>query len=68
VENQAIDRTHRIGQSKSVFAYRMIARDSIEEKILQLQHKKKRIAGDIIQADENLMQSLTVDDIKTLFS
>ncbi len=68
VENQAIDRCYRIGQEKKVFAYRMICKDTVEEKILQLQSKKKKIAGDIVQADENFMKTIQVNDIKALFS
>lgn len=67
VENQAIDRCYRIGQDKKVFAYRMICKDTVEEKIMVLQSKKKKIAGDIIQTDENIMKSLTTGDIKELF-
>jgi SNF2 family DNA or RNA helicase len=67
VENQAIDRCYRIGQEKKVFAYRMICKNTVEEKILDLQAKKKKIASDIIQTDENIMKSLTVNDIKDLF-
>jgi SNF2 family DNA or RNA helicase len=68
VENQAIDRTHRIGQGKKVFAYRMICKNTVEEKILNLQDKKKKIAADIISTDESLVKKLTVKDIKELFS
>ena len=67
VENQAIDRCYRIGQSKRVFAYRMICKDSVEEKILQYQRKKQAVANEIIQAEENFMKKLTFDDIKGLF-
>ncbi len=66
VENQAIDRIYRIGQDKKVFAYRMICKDTVEEKILDLQAKKKKIATDIVQTDEKIMKSLNVDDIKNL--
>src|SRR5439155_19205174 len=48
VEAQAIDRTHRIGQDKPVFAYRLIARDTVEEKILELQRGKRELADAII--------------------
>ncbi len=68
VENQAIDRCYRIGQDKKVFAYRMICKDTVEEKILNLQNKKKKIAGDIVQTDENIMKTLEADDIRDLFS
>ncbi|MBI9061014.1 MAG: DEAD/DEAH box helicase family protein [Marinilabiliaceae bacterium] len=68
VENQAIDRCYRIGQDKKVFAYRMICKDTVEEKILKLQARKKKIAGDIVQTDENIMKTLDVEDIQELFS
>ena len=67
VENQAIDRCYRIGQDKKVFAYRMICKNTIEEKIMVLQSKKKKIASDIIQTDDNIMKTLSVNDIKSLF-
>ena len=51
VENQAIDRCYRIGQDKKVMAYRMICKDTIEEKIVQLQDKKKTVAAEVIQVD-----------------
>jgi len=68
VENQAIDRCYRIGQDKKVFAYRMICKNTVEEKIINLQNKKKKIAGDIIQTDENIMKTLDTNDIQELFS
>jgi len=68
VENQAIDRCYRIGQDKNVFAYRMICTNTVEEKILQLQQKKKKIATDIVQTDEGILKNLSVNDIKGLFS
>ncbi|HXB93185.1 MAG TPA: SNF2-related protein, partial [Puia sp.] len=52
VEQQAIDRTHRIGQTKNIFAYRMICKDTIEDKILQLQEKKRILAKDLIADDD----------------
>jgi len=68
VENQAIDRCYRIGQDKHVFAYRMICKDTIEEKIMNLQAKKRKIATDIIQTDENIMKTIDINDIKAFFS
>jgi SNF2 family DNA or RNA helicase len=68
VENQAIDRCHRIGQDKKVFAYRMICKNTVEEKIMTLQQKKKKIAGDIIQTDESILKKLSKNDINQLFS
>ncbi len=68
VENQAIDRCYRIGQDKHVFAYRMICKDTIEEKIMNLQAKKRKIATDIIQTDENIMKTIDINDIKEFFA
>ncbi len=68
VENQAIDRCYRIGQEKKVFAYRMICKNTVEEKILTLQNKKLKIATDIIQTDKNIMKTISADDLKELLS
>lgn len=68
VEAQAIDRAHRIGQTRQVFAYRLICRDTVEEKILQLQSKKKDLADAILQADNNLIRDLTAEDLELLLS
>jgi SNF2 family DNA or RNA helicase len=67
VENQAIDRTHRIGQSSKVMAYRLLMRDSIEEKIRALQKQKATLAEDVL-GEERFAQSLTLDDLKFLFA
>ena len=68
VEQQAIDRTHRIGQTKNIFAYRMICRDTIEDKILQLQEKKRTLAKELIADDATFVKSLTREDVEYLFS
>ncbi|MFN4314163.1 MAG: SNF2-related protein [Chitinophagaceae bacterium] len=68
VEQQAIDRTHRIGQTKNIFAYRMICKDTIEDKILQLQEKKRALAKDLIADDTSFVKSLTREDVEYLFS
>lgn len=68
VEQQAIDRTHRIGQTKKVFAYRMICKDTIEEKILKLQEKKRALAEDLVGAETGFIKKLTRDDIVELFT
>lgn len=68
VEQQAIDRTHRIGQTKNIMAYRMICKDTIEDKILQLQEKKRSLAKDLITDDEGFVKSLTKADVEYLFS
>jgi len=67
VENQAIDRTYRIGQDKKVFAYRMICKDTVEEKILKYQERKKAVAADIIRTEESFIKHLTKEDIGELF-
>jgi len=68
VEQQAIDRTHRIGQTKNIFAYRMICKDTIEDKILQLQEKKRVLAKDLIADDDGFVKSLSRADVEYLFS
>jgi non-specific serine/threonine protein kinase len=68
VEQQAIDRTHRIGQTKNIFAYRMICKDTIEDKILQLQDKKRALAKELIADDSSFVKSLTKEDVLYLFS
>lgn len=68
VENQAIDRAHRIGQKNKVFAYKIIAKDTIEEKILELQKSKLDLAKNVIGTDTSLLKSLSMDDLKYLFS
>jgi SNF2 family DNA or RNA helicase len=65
VEAQAIDRTHRIGQKQTVFAYRLLIKDSIEEKIRLLQKKKGNLANDIL-GEENFAQALTLNDFHFL--
>jgi len=68
VEQQAIDRTHRIGQTKNIFAYRMICKDTIEDKIIQLQEKKRTLAKELISDDATFVKSLTREDVEYLFS
>ncbi|HWR03848.1 MAG TPA: DEAD/DEAH box helicase, partial [Humidesulfovibrio sp.] len=66
VENQATDRTHRIGQKRQVFAYKMICQNTVEEKILKLQEMKKDVAEAIIPG-QSAFKSLTRDDLEMLF-
>lgn len=68
VEQQAIDRTHRIGQTKNIFAYRMICIDTIEDKILQLQERKRKLASELISDDVNFVKALSKSDVEYLFS
>ncbi|MFT3682184.1 MAG: DEAD/DEAH box helicase [Ferruginibacter sp.] len=68
VQQQAIDRTHRIGQTKKVFAYKMICKDSIEEKIIQLQQAKKELSENLIGDTEGFVKELTKEDVEFLFS
>jgi SNF2 family DNA or RNA helicase len=68
VEAQAIDRAHRIGQTRRVFAYRLIAKDTVEEKVLQLQQSKKDLAEAIITADNSVIRSLGREDLELLLS
>jgi superfamily II DNA or RNA helicase len=68
VESQAIDRAHRIGQTRQVFAYRIIARDTVEEKVLALQNTKRDLADAIINADNSLIRNLSRDDLELLLS
>lgn len=68
VEQQAIDRTHRIGQHSHVFAYRMICKDTVEEKILAIQQKKRRLSDELISAEEGFVKQITEDELQYLFS
>ena len=66
VEAQAIDRAHRIGQTRAVFAYRLIAKNTVEEKVLELQQTKRELADAIINADHSLIRSLSREDLELL--
>jgi superfamily II DNA or RNA helicase len=68
VEAQAIDRAHRIGQSRHVFAYRLLARDTVEEKVAALQQTKRDLADAILSADSGLVRGLRAEDLEMLLS
>ena len=67
-EAQAVDRAHRIGQTRNVFAYRLIARDTVEERVLELQQRKRELAEAIITADNSVIRSLQREDLELLLS
>ena len=68
VEAQAIDRAHRIGQEKPVFAYRMICEDTVEQRILELQKRKRDLAEAVVGGEENLLSKMTRGDLEQLLS
>ena len=68
VEAQAVDRAHRIGQTKQVFAYRLIARGTVEEKVLELQKSKRDLAAAIIGEDNSPIRDLRREDLELLLS
>lgn len=65
-EAQATDRTHRIGQDRTVFTYRLIVRDSVEEKIVQLQQRKRQLFDAVIATDGLALKSLTEADVDNI--
>jgi SNF2 family DNA or RNA helicase len=68
VENQAIDRSYRIGQQKNVVAVRLICPDTIEEKIMKMQDTKKDLATDLIKTEESIFKTLTKKDLLGLLN
>ncbi|HEY2861350.1 MAG TPA: hypothetical protein VGJ21_23270 [Terracidiphilus sp.] len=63
-----MDRAHRIGQERPVFAYRLIARDTVEEKVLELQKSKRDLADAIMGTDNSLIRDLKPEDLALLLS
>ncbi|MFP4167365.1 MAG: SNF2-related protein [Desulfonatronovibrionaceae bacterium] len=68
VEMQAVDRTHRIGQDKKVFTYRLVTSGTVEEKIRSLQEKKQELISSVLSGSSSVVRSLSQDDLKVLFS
>jgi superfamily II DNA or RNA helicase len=68
VEDQATDRAHRIGQTKVVTVYRLIARDSVEEKILQLSEKKRELVANVLSTEDVGLKGMTKQDVESLFA
>lgn len=67
VEAQAIDRIHRIGQKNKVFAYRMITKGTVEEKVLELQNQKRELSKALVSSDKSFMQKLKLEDLQWIF-
>lgn len=68
VEKQAVDRAHRIGQDKPVFAYRLIARNTVEERVLELQQSKRELAEALLGSDVSLLRGLKKEDLEFLLT
>ncbi|MBK6265708.1 DEAD/DEAH box helicase [Marivirga sp. S37H4] len=68
VEQQAVDRAHRIGQKQQVFTYKFITKNTVEEKILALQERKVNLARDLISTEESFMKNLSQDDIQSILA
>ncbi|MDR6193565.1 SNF2-related protein [Siphonobacter sp. SORGH_AS_0500] len=68
IEAQAVDRAHRIGQDKTVFTYKFISQNTVEEKILALQHSKQRLASELITTEDTFVKSLSREDVLTLLA
>ena len=67
IEAQAIDRAYRIGQKNKVFTYKFITKNTVEEKILNLQKGKQKLANDLITTEESFVKNLTKEDISSIF-
>ncbi|MGY4542812.1 SNF2 family DNA or RNA helicase [Arthrobacter sp. UYNi723] len=67
VEGHAVDRTHRIGQNRNVMAYRLVAKDTIEEKVMALKEKKAKLFTAVLDDDAMFASALTADDVRGLF-
>ncbi|WP_341395609.1 DEAD/DEAH box helicase [Arthrobacter sp. G119Y2] len=65
-ESQAVDRTHRIGQTRNVMVYRMVARGTIEEKVMALKEQKAKLFSSVMDDDAVFSSALTADDIRAL--
>jgi len=68
VEDQATDRAHRIGQTKTVYGIKLITRGTVEEKVLALQEKKRAVISATVERDAAMVQSLTWQDVQDLLS
>ena len=66
-ENQATDRAYRIGQEKGVFVYKLVTKNTVEEKILAMQERKKALIDGLLAKKQSTGSALTEDDLKGLF-
>ena len=66
-KNQATDRAHRIGQKEAVQVFSLIMKNSIEEKIMDLQNQKKNLADTFVEGNEGMISTMSIDDMKALF-
>jgi SNF2 family DNA or RNA helicase len=66
-EAQAVDRTHRIGQTRNVMVYRLVARDTIEEKVMALKEKKAKLFTAVLDDDAMFSSALSAEDVRGLF-
>lgn len=62
-----MDRTHRIGQTKNVMVYRLVAKDTIEEKVMALKEKKAKLFTSVLDDDAMFSAAITADDVRGLF-
>jgi len=67
IEQQAVDRIHRIGQEKAVHIYRIVSQNTVEEKMLLLKEKKQKIADQLMTADQSFLEQLSYEDFQFLF-
>ncbi|MGZ4479619.1 MAG: DEAD/DEAH box helicase, partial [Nocardioidaceae bacterium] len=67
VEAQAVDRAHRIGQQRPVMVYRMVATDTIEEKVMELKARKAALFAQVVDDGELMSSALGADDVRALF-
>ena len=63
-----VDRAHRMGQTRPVFAYRLISKDTVEERVMEMQAKKRQLADDLFQGGTGVMKNLTRADLDALLS
>ncbi len=68
VEAQAIGRSHRIGQTRSVFAYKLVCQDTVDERVLELQARKRELASELLEGEASTLRDLTRGDIERLLA